>query len=393
MPVPIPFDTCGQEIIPCFFSEADHPFLRSLLECFSHMVGEAERTLEEALVNLEDERITNPRKRLWAREHLWRTWPRAIPEAPRRIRRAVFLAAAARDTDRPTILEKCGAKLKLSASQVEQALFADVPGERRLGKYSPPSLNELCLRLNLSIVQALLAGAGRVRLRLDGQARPVVRHARLRGLMCTVEKQDGKTVIDISGPYSLFRRTLVYGRRLGDIVPLLAWCDRFWLDADCAVGRGQSPIGSAGSLRLRTGAPIMPSSQPKHFDSLLEERFAKDFCRATRDWSLVREPEPLPLGNALLFPDFVARDRHSDLECFIEIVGFWTPDYIERKLRQYRQVKVQNLILCVEELSNCSDVAMPPGVAVIPFRRRIKVAAVLTKLGELRGQGQSALSA
>ncbi len=373
MPVAIPCELVGTEIVPRFFSEADHPFLRSLLECFHAFAGQPERALEASLKELEDARTSDPRKRILARRYLWRGWPRVVSELPRKIRNVVFRQAPG-TKPRSEILEHCGRLLHLSPSEIETALFADLPGERRIKTWKSPSPSELCLRLNLEIVQGLLFSSNRVRLRLLGQARPVVRHAQLRGLMCAVIRDDEKTTIDISGPYALFRRTLVYGRRLGEIVPLLSWCDRYQLEADCTVS------GKIGVLRLGTGTPIIPSPQPKRFDSKLEERFAKAFQREARDWILIREPEPIPYHQSLLFPDFLVEHRKNGIRCVIEIVGFWMPEYLERKLRQYREVDVGRVILCIDELANCSRGAMPTDVTIIPFRRRIDVAAVVARL-------------
>src|SRR2546427_956322 len=61
----------------------------------------------------------------------------------------------------------------------------------------------------------------------------------------------------------------------------------------------------------------------------------------------------------------------------LEIVGFWTPDYVARKLALYRSARLPNLILCIDEDRNCADADLPPGALVVNFRRRVDAAAVL----------------
>jgi hypothetical protein len=137
---------------------------------------------------------------------------------------------------------------------------------------------------------------------------------------------------------------------------------------------------------IATGAPIFPAREPRRFDSLLEERFARDFARLAPDWDLVREPEPVRAGDALMFPDFLLRHRrHPGRRFLLEIVGFWTREYLERKLATLRKAALQNLILCVDEDRNCAESEMPVGSPVIRFRRRIDPATVLAAISRHPG--------
>ena len=126
----------------------------------------------------------------------------------------------------------------MSAGAHQDSLFADLPGERLVAAPPRPlSPGELALRTNLAIAQGLLFRVASVTIEMDGNARAVVRHSKLRGLICTVVPcgaGPADSVLELSGPFALFRRTLVYGRALSEILPLLAWCDRFRLRAECA---------------------------------------------------------------------------------------------------------------------------------------------------------------
>ena len=61
----------------------------------------------------------------------------------------------------------------------------------------------------------------------------------------------------------------------------------------------------------------------------------------------------------------------------LEIVGFWTPGYVARKLALYRSARLSNLILCIDEDRNCAEADLPSGALVVRFRRRVDAAAVL----------------
>ncbi len=62
---------------------------------------------------------------------------------------------------------------------------------------------------------------------------------------------------------------------------------------------------------------------------------------------------------------------------FLEIAGFWTPNYVARKLARYREARLSNLILCIDDERNCTEGDLPAGALVLRFRRRVDPAAVL----------------
>src|SRR5262249_42097189 len=155
-------------------------------------------------------------------------------------------------------------------------------------------------------------------------------------------------------PYSLFRRTLLYGRAMAELIPILGWCQHFRLEATCVV-RERDVV-----LRLASGDPIFPSEEPRYYDSKLEERFARDFRKVARDWDVVREPEPVRAESTLIFPDFALQHRYDpSRRWLLEIVGFWTPGYVEQKLARYRAAGLENLILCIDEQRGCAPGDLP----------------------------------
>jgi predicted nuclease of restriction endonuclease-like RecB superfamily len=203
--------------------------------------------------------------------------------------------------------------------------------------------------------------------------------AKLRGLICTVSAPPGESAarLDISGPYALFRRTLLYGRALAAIVPPLVASGRFSLRATCVV-RGQ-----AVDFALATGDPVTAPDAGRPFDSRLEERFARDFQKVARDWDVIREPEPVRAGAGLVFPDFLLRHRADPTRKFLlEIVGFWTREYLETKLASLRKARIENLIVCVDTARGCSEGDLPIGARVVRYKRKIDPAAILALVNE-----------
>jgi len=362
-------------VVPRFLGEHDHVWMRALLDEFARFVGRPQRELDERL--REPLPCESPSgKRALAIQVLRRLsgQQRRAAVPPPSARAALFGEAARASAARETVLANVAARLGTTVVSLEDSLFADLPSERLVVPIEASvSPTQLALRANLALAQAFISRAAAVAVEVEGNARALVRHAKLRGLLCTVTPRSdpGSARLEISGPLALFRHTLVYGRALGELLPLLARCLRFRLRAVCVLP------GRRVTLELGSADPIFPALETRLYDSLVEERFARDFRRAAPDWDVIREPEPIAAGGTLVFPDFALQHRqHPGRRWLLEIVGFWTPGYLTRKLAQYRAAGLPNLILCIDEQRNCADGDLPDKALVVRYKRRVDAAAV-----------------
>lgn len=370
----------GGEALLRFLGPGDRPWIRRLLEVWDAQAGRPVRELEARL----QEPVAGcaaDQQRLLAHLVLRLARSRVDSQVPPRLARAEVFGARARGPGEgaEAVLAGCAGRLGLPPEALREALFADLPGER-LALPPPEGLDpgELALRANSLLAQASLERALRVELEVAGNTRAVVRQAVLRGLICTVSPSRqgvglGEGVrVSVSGPFALFRRTLLYGRALGSILPVLAWTRRFRLTAHAELR------GRVHAVTLATGDPIFPSAEPRRFDSQVEERFAKDFGRAAPGWELVREPEPVEAGGHLIFPDFAVHPRgEPGRRWLVEIAGFWTPEYLATKLARLREARIENLVLCIDEARNVGEGELPEGARVVWYRRNVEVRRVL----------------
>ncbi len=291
-----------------------------------------------------------------------------------RARKELFELSARRTAPRGAILEEAAERLGVSAETLEEALFGDVRQERRV---KPPARtltpSDLALRVNSRFAQAVVRGASEVEVEAYENVRSLVRHARLRGLLCGVAASDAvRTRLSISGPFALFRHTLVYGRALSELVPLLARAPRFSLSARCRIH------GEMVRFVVESGDPLFPSENLRPFDSRVEERFARDLARLAPDWHVLREPEAVPALGTLIFPDFLLLHRLNPRRRFwVEIVGFWTPEYVSKKLETLRAARIDNLILVIDEARRCSERDIPPDALVVRYQKRVDASKLL----------------
>jgi uncharacterized protein len=368
----------GQRLVLHYLGPRDEPWLRALLDMCARFAGKTQLELRERL--REPLPTHAPRSKLRLATQVIE---RLLPEAPRRepspreLRFRVFSAAAQGQASREHVLSSVAHDLRLEVAAVEGALFADLASQRRIGPLPADlSPSRLALLTNQALVLAFLKRAERVRIHAWGNTRALVRHARLLGLICIIKKTDDSrgVLLDISGPFALFRKTEVYGRSLSSLLPRAARCLHFELEADCILARG----AQVSTLLVSPSDPIYPARELPAHDSRVEARFSRDFGRLARDWDVVREPEPIDVSGAVVFPDFELVHRHHPTRRWLlEIVGFWTPEYLREKLAKLAAAKLERLIVCIDESRRCSEADLPPHARVLRYKTRIDAARVL----------------
>lgn len=400
----------GNQIVPHYLTEQDHPWLRALLDEHARFVGKRRSELDHRLK--EPFLVPAPRAKLAVAQHVLAALARdraAAPLPPREARRLLFGRASATEAPREAVVAEVARSLGVRPSDLQDALFADLRSERRLGPLPEDlSPSRLAAESNLAIVTSWLRRAARVRVTATGNTRALVRQARLEGLICSIararaslsagptrrpphvlagldieaDQHEPGIVLDISGPFALFRHTELYGRALAALVPRVTWCHRFELLARCALRRGSD----RATLVIRSGDPIGTGRELARHDSELERRFAADFARAAPDWDLLREPRPVEAGDALIFPDFeLIHRRDPERRWLLEIAGFWTPEYLRAKLSRLRAARLDRLILCIDQNRCCSTEDLPVHARVIRYRRRVDPLAVLAIIEPVPG--------
>jgi predicted nuclease of restriction endonuclease-like RecB superfamily len=376
------FRIAGDEIVPRYLDEADEPWLRDLLDVVAACEGQPARVLSARLREAMPHAAPADKLRMAApvAQGLLETSPPRTRIAPRRMRATLFAAAAqargAGGQSRSEIVAAAAEALSVDPESLLSQLFADLPSERLVRlPGSLPSPRQLALQTNLALVQGLLRRAVAVRLTLLGNARDIVRHVRLQGLLCVAHRVQDGVKLELSGPFALFRRTSLYGRAQASVVPRLPWCERFELEATVLVDRRER------RLRLRPADPVFPAQPPRRFDSRLEEDFARELAKRFPQWGLVRDPVALDAGGTMIFPDFALfRREQPETRWLVEIAGFWTADYRTTKLERLQRAGVAGLVLCVDAARNCAESDLPPQVPVVRYRRRVDPADVLAAI-------------
>lgn len=158
--------------------------------------------------------------------------------------------------------------------------------------------------------------------------------------------------IELTGsaaPYVV--RPARYGARLARVVSALARAPGWRLEAEVRRDGVVMRFRARGRSRARgTEAPVGAAARRAGYDSAWERSLAAElrqrFGAEHHGWRLTRETTPVVAGGELFLPDFTL--QHADgREALVELVGFWTPEYLEAKARKVAAAGLDHLILVV----------------------------------------------
>ena len=281
----------------------------------------------------------------------------------------------------PKVLAKIADEFNVSADGVMEGMYADLEENRRLTGFEPPTAEWLLDRYNVALAQAMLYRASEMTIRIyrniPTKYKLVFQFIKFFKLMHVVDgnNADGYQII-LDGPASMFRLSQKYGIQMALFLPALLHCDRWWLDATIVMNKNEH-------LRFNLTDEFGLQSHyrdPGEFDSELERHFATQFDKIETEWTLERETDIINLKDTVMIPDF-AFSHPDGRRALMEIVGFWTPDYLQKKLWKLKRAAMPNMIAAVSDQLNCSteDFRDITG-EVIFFKTRIKPKDVLEKV-------------
>ena len=369
---------------PAFVGGERRPLAASVLETFETNVGEPRHVVTDALDALEAEaddfKLVRGLAALVERECVFET--RATVPPPR-VRRAAFEAAAVvgvvDEDDRERAIARAAEGLGVDPGVVDAALYADRERNEVLVdadvRWDPETLVD---QYNLSLAQTALFDATEVRVRSVDPKRLVSAVKRLRLMYELRRGADGRELV-VTGPDALFRRTRRYGTAFARLLRTVAGAAEWRLEATI------DDRGTERTMTLTDGDVTVPGVDPvaePAFDSGVEADFAGRFRALDLDWSLTREPEPLATGSRVMIPDFAFEYDHADFRLYFEVMGFWTPEYVETKLDQLAGVEDVDLLVAVDESLGVGDEIAARDHRVITYAGTVRVKPVVDVLRE-----------
>ena len=290
------------------------------------------------------------------------------------------------ENERKNILQIVASKNNLTIDELELAMWNDLDKNKYLKNFDSLTTLQLAAWYNISILQTLLFNCVKLEFSVYGgfNWKKILRKLKQLGLMyflynesnlklasnnqtrnqdMLLESIDDKRIIcTVDGPLSIVRLTDRYGMAMAKLIPLIIFTDRWSIDATI-LRKSIKGIKKTYNFRLSNRDKDLPIFDASHiashahlqseadseiglsfnkyimdnFDSNVEKKFMDKFLKFSTDWQLAREPDPLILSDGKAFiPDF-AFEKYG-VKVYLEIVGFWTRDYLKRKLEKIKDL-------------------------------------------------------
>jgi len=177
----------------------------------------------------------------------------------------------------------------------------------------------------------------------------------------------------LDGPGSIFHKSSRYGMNLASFLPAVLLQDGDWtLRANVRWKR------SDRELLLDKGQGLVSHYRDTgNYETQIHQWFVDRFkAQKACEWSLDRRVRPIDLGGrSVVMPDYrLTKDGRT---AYLEIIGYWRKDYLQRRLEALRRHGPGNLILAVSKsLGKSTDLSVI-GQEVVPFAKILQVKQVL----------------
>jgi len=301
---------------------------------------------------------------------------RATKLDPLAVRRALFERGyVTRLSEREKVLKDVAEQFGVDVKEIERAMFADREEERIISEVPEIEAKELVKMYNLSLLQTTIFNCLRLTFWVSSNHKNVFRKLKWLGLMYELYDENGKLLVSITGPASILKMTRKYGTSMAKLIPEIIKAENWWIRAE-VVNDYEKRIYLLEMSDMYK--KLFPEYEEKiEYDSSLEEEFARKM--RFLGFEVIREPGIVKAGNYAYIPDFLI--KKEDKEVYIEIAGFWTEDYVKKKLEKIRNSNIPLILLVREDLA-LSKVREGVDVILIDKRGRIPYRDVVKKIKE-----------
>jgi predicted nuclease of restriction endonuclease-like RecB superfamily len=302
---------------------------------------------------------------------------------PNKLRYEVFeltgkFGPATTTEKRNQILKEASKKLDLSIDKIENNIYADLDSELILISFNPLAPEELLELYNLSLTQTMLFDSIELRFTTSHNWQKIFFKTKKLGLIYEASK-NGELWIKIDGPNSIFKLNRRYGSNISKLVPLILKSLNWKIEAKI-LWKYTNEIYSFRIDSINHKDLFRIQEVTEVYDSIVEADFGSRFQALKTKWDIKREPEPLIVNKHVMIPDFSF--ERDDVKVYMEVVGFWTTDYLIRKIKKLKEIKV-NMLVAVDQNLACealTQLKKRSSINILYYKKRIPLAPVLNFL-------------
>ncbi|MDT7891294.1 MAG: DUF790 family protein [Thermoproteota archaeon] len=277
-------------------------------------------------------------------------------------------------------------KIGKAPDRIKEIFNSIYEEEKKIKDFLNINAEDLLRQYNLSLLQTLLFKCRKlfVDLEVSGhEMRNILWMIKKLNLLFLAEKSYIGLNLAIDGPASVIKQTERYGTRIAKLLPHLFKARNWHIRAYIAYKiRNKKKIFKL-ELSRREAQNLLPHviNEEIEYDSYVEEDFSKKFYSIGGEWQIIREPEPILIGRDIFIPDFVL--IKNDKKVYLEIMGFWSEDYIKRKIEKLKKLADINLILAIDSsLGNIEINNLNPNIYIIKYNRKISIADIIKVLNK-----------
>jgi uncharacterized protein len=305
---------------------------------------------------------------------------------PAELRRNIFevtgkTGPATTPEKRRAIIEQVSAQLGVPSEKIEEEMYADLDSELILQEFKPVPAQALLEEYNLSLSQTLLFDSTEIKFTVSGNWQKIFFKTKKLGLIYEAYR-DNEFWLKIDGPASLFKLTRRYGTAIAKLLPAIITSPTWTVEAKILWKfTNEIHTFTLQSWRHNTLFGTHPASEA--YDSAVEEDFAQRFQALNSGWKLRREPEPIMAGQNVLIPDFSV--EKEGIKLYMEVVGFWTPEYLQRKIEKLNKTKERILVAVDEDLAceKLAKIGNKQAIDIIYYKNQIPLPPILRILQDI----------
>ena len=352
-----------------------------IINVYKKSIGQKQKKIREELSEIEtsapDYRFIKGLATLMDRKSVFKA---QITEDPIVVRREIFTLSAKKgypttQDARTALLSEAAQKLDIQ--QIEDAFYADLDSEKTLEKIDKIEPVNLLKQYNLSLAQTLLFYSTELTFTAYRNWQNIFRTIKLNRLIYTAEKQGQLFTVKLDGPLSLFKLNRRYGISLAKILPEIIK-GKPWSITAQILHKNTNRLLTFQLDSNKNSWLFNENAETETFDSKIESEFSQKFNALKTPWKLTREPEPITTGNTILIPDFTF--ELGTTKIYMEILGFWTREYLKRKIEKLSTIKDKPFILAVNEELACEKLTKLSEFKIIYYKQQIPLKKILDEL-------------
>ncbi|MFQ5980453.1 MAG: DUF790 family protein [Candidatus Heimdallarchaeota archaeon] len=367
--IPFHYDKRTRRTLPIFLSQEDEEIIEKAITVFDSNQGisRSDYVNESFLQNFKDFRRASllhevlgkhffgfrpiqkgfsPKERI----RIWKAFPKMMNEG-----------YSLSSEHRQEILGELASDFSMDNPDVlERRLFYDHRDYQKLTQTNSPSTEAIISEYNRLILKTIIQNSRWVRFSIDPKAnleggafKRLLFLAKRYGAHFEVFMKDQRRVIELLGPKKLVQRGGRYSASLGRIMKAatnFALGDpRFESSIELGLPRGKGERVVLLSREALEWIHEEIDEEKVVFDSKVEKRLFHQL--QSPQWKIKREPFLHFEKESLFFlPDFQLDLHGSQETVYLEVVGFWTKEYLEKKVEKLGRLPktFDNLLLLVD---------------------------------------------